>query len=163
MADLLFITPQELVSGTLIGGNVDVDKYKSVVLETQLRVIEPLLGTLLYDKIAADIAANTLAGLYLELFNDYIKPITKYESCAGFIAISPYTLSNGGLFKNSPEGAEVVSKDEVSGLSDNYSSIAQMYVVRFDKWIDKNTLTEYQADQNEVNAIKVNVNNGWYF
>jgi hypothetical protein len=163
MAELLFITPQELVSATLVGGNVDVNKYASVILETQLRVIEPLLGTLLYDKISADIIANTLTGLYLELFTDYIKPITKYESCAGFIAISNYSLTNSGVLKNSPEGSEVVSKAEVSGLSENYSSIAQMYVVRFNKWISKNTLTEYQVDQNEVNAIKVNVNNGWYF
>lgn len=163
MAELLFITPQELISGTLIGGNVDVDKYKSVVLETQLRVIEPLLGTLLYDKIVSDIEGGTLDGLYLVLLNEFIKNITKYESCASFIAISPYTLNNGGLYKNSPENVEVVSKKEVDGLSEKYSSIAQMYIVRFNKWISLNKLIEFNTDQAEVNAINVNINNGWYF
>lgn len=165
MADLLFITPQELVSSTIIGGNVDVDKYKSVVLETQLRVIEPLLGTLLYDKIITDIENSTLTGLYLTLLNDYIKPITKYEACASFIAISPYTLNNGGLYKNSPKDVEVVSKKETDSLSEKYSSMAQMYVNRFVKWIDLNSdnIPEYLIDQDEVNARSVNVNNGWYF
>ena len=163
MAELLFISPQELVEGTIIGGNVDVDRYKSVVLETQLRVIEPLLGSLLYDKIIADLEANSITGLYKTLFEDYVKPITKNESCASFISISPYTLKNGGLYKNAPRDVEVVNQKEVESLAITYSSTAQQFVNRFNKWIKLNPLTEYQTHQDDVDAISINVNNGWRF
>lgn len=161
--ELLFITPKELVEGTLIGGNVGVDKYQSVILETQLRVIEPLLGTLLYDKIISDINGNTLTGLYETLFNSYVKPITKYESCASFISIAPYTLRNGGLYKNSPKDVVVVEQKETEALAGTYSSTAQQFVNRFNKWIGLNPLPEYQTHQDEVNARSINVNNGWRF
>ena len=45
MAELLFITPQEITQTSIIGGNVDTDKYQMCILETQVRVIEPLLGS----------------------------------------------------------------------------------------------------------------------
>ena len=150
---------------TIIGGNVDVDKYTMCILNTQIRIIEPLLGSELYDKIKADLVGAGLSGLYLTLFDEFVKPITKYESCADYIAISPYMLNNGGLFKSSPDNAEVVTKTEADGLSERYSSIAQTYVNRFDKWIGLNKLNiaEYKTSQDEVNAQNINVNNGWYF
>ena len=152
-----------MTNTTIIGGNVDVDKYTMCILSTQLRVIEPLLGTLLYNKIIADIEGNTLAGLYLKLFDDFLKPITKYESCANYIAISPYSLTNGGLFKNNPENAVAVGVKEVDNLSEKYSSMAQMFVDRFNKWISLNPLSEYKEKQDEVDVQKININNSWEF
>jgi hypothetical protein len=163
MAELLFITPQEITQTTIIGGNVDTDKYQMCILETQVRVIEPLLGSELYQKIISDIELDTLTGDYLELFTDYVKPITKYEACASYIAISPYTLTNGGLYKNNPENVEIVDKKEVDSLSERYSSIAQTYVERFNKWMELKKLEEYKLSQDKVNAIKININNGWRF
>lgn len=165
MAELLFITPREMTETTIIGGNVDVDKYTMCILNTQVRIIEPLLGSELYDKIKTDLVGAGLSGLYLTLFNEFIKPITKYESCADYIAISPYTLNNGGLFKNTSENTEIVDKREVDALSERYSAIAQTFVNRFDKWIglNKKDMPEYKTSQDEVDAKNVNVSNGWYF
>lgn len=164
MAELLFITPQEITETTIVGGNVDFDKYTPCILETQLKTIEELLGSELYNKIVYDIENNTLTGNYLILFNEYIKPITKNESVATYILISPYSLGNGGLFKRTFNGVETIDYKEVERLSQRYSSIAQMYVNRFHKWIVLNPLTEYKTKQDEVNASKnTNLNNGWYF
>ena len=112
-----------------------------------------------FDPIAMD------DGFSEELFNDYIKEITKYEATADYVAISPYTLSNNGLFKNSPENVEVVGIKEVEALSNRYSSIAQTFVNRFEKWIglNKNNIPEYKLNQDGVNAENININNGWYF
>lgn len=165
MAKVLFITPQEITQTTIMNGNVDVDKYKMCIEEVQLRFIEPLLGSELYDKIIADILGDGLTGLYLEMFNDYIKPITKYEAISDYVAISPYTLANNGLFKNSPDNVEVVSVKEVEALSDRYGSISQTFVNRFAKWIrlNKANIPEYKLNQDGVDAEEINVNNGWYF
>lgn len=191
MADLIFITPKEMVQTTIIGGNVDTNKYTMCILNTQIRIIEPLLGSELYDKLITDLTPSeyllqdgnenvinngeniiistlytaNLVEPYRTLFFDYVKPITKYEAVADYIAISPYTLTNGGLYKNSAENTEVVTKKEADSLSERYSAIAQTYVDRFDKFIElnKDNIPEYKTDQEKVNARDVNVNNGWYF
>ena len=163
MAELLFITPNEMSKTTIIGGNVDVDKYTMCILNTQIRVIEPLLGSLLYDKLKADLVNGNLTGLYEFMFNEFVKPITKFESCADYIAISPYTLTNAGLYKNSPQNVTIVEQNEVEGLAKRYSSIADSYVNKFNKWINLNELPEYQIRQDEVDAQEIDLNNGWRF
>lgn len=162
MAELLFVTPQEMTSSTILSGNTDTDKYLFCILNTQLTTIEPLLGSELYDKIISDIEAETLTGLYFELYTDFIKPITKNEALAQYIEIASYMVDNAGIYKRSGENVEVVDKDEVQYLSGKYKSLAQMYVTRFEKWICKNPLAEYKTIQDEVNALKnINLNVGW--
>ena len=162
MAELLFVTPQEMTSSTILSGNTDTDKYLFCILNTQLTTIEPLLGSELYDKVISDIEAETLTGLYLELYTDFIKPITKNEALAQYIEIASYMVDNAGIYKRSGENVEVVDKDEVQYLSGKYKSLAQMYVTRFEKWICKNPLAEYKTIQDEVNALKnINLNVGW--
>lgn len=162
MAELLFVTPQEMTSSTILSGNTDTDKYLFCILNTQLTTIEPLLGSELYDKVISDIEAETLTGLYLELYTDFIKPITKNEALAQYIEIASYMVDNAGIYKRSGENVEVVDKDEVQYLSGKYKSLAQMYVTRFEKWICKNPLIEYKTIQDEVNALKnINLNVGW--
>ena len=162
MAELLFIQPSEITKTTVLGGNVDIDKYQFCIVNAQISVIEPLLGTELYDYIITNI--ETLSGDYLTLFTEFVRPIVKNEALAEYIEISSYTLDNGGLFKHSPEGAEVVDKEEAQYLAGKYHALAQMYVQRFNKWICNHTITEYKTYQDEVNASKnIKLTGGLFF
>jgi len=161
MAELLFITPEEMTYSTILSGNTDTDKYLFCIADAQISVIEPLLGSILYDKIKSDIEGVGLAGLYLELYTDFIKPITKNEAIAQYIEIASYIVDNAGIYKHTGDKIEVVSKDEAQYLSSKYHNLAQMYIGRFNKWICKNPLTEYQQCQEEVNAQKVKTSFGW--
>lgn len=162
MQELLFITPDELAKTTILGGNVDRDKYTFSILNVQKTVIERLLGTELYDKIINDIENQTLIGLYEELYNNYVKPITKYESCAEYVEVSSFILDNGGLYKHTANNAETATQDETYRISQKYHALAQVYVQRFEKWICRNHLPEYKCHQDEVNASKIKNTSGWY-
>jgi hypothetical protein len=163
MADYLFITPSEMKAQTILGGNVDQDKYLFVVADAQLSIIEPLLGTELYDVIVAGATAGTLAGDYATLYTNFVKPITKHAAIASYIKIANFQLANGGLFKNAPEGAEIVDQSEAEELANRYANLADMYILRFQKWICKNTIAEYKLSQDEVNArTGISNKSGWW-
>ncbi len=162
MAELLFITPAQLTAGTIIGGNVDVDKYTTTVANVQITVIEPLLGTELYDYLITNY--STLSGDYLTLMDDYVRPIVKNQAVAEYIEICSIMLDNGGLYKHSADDREIVSKDDTYTLSNKYHSIADMYIQRFEKWISNNSLDEYKTIQDEVDAMdNVKLTGGWKF
>jgi hypothetical protein len=162
MAELLFIRPEEITATTVLGGNVDIDNYLFCVSKAQRTVILPLLGSILYDKIVEDIENDTLTGDYLTLFNEFVKPITKHSALGEYITIASYMVSNGGLFKHSPENAEVVDQREAQYLAKKYTDYAQSFVPQFNKWICKNMLPEYKTCQDEVNAVKdLSVTAGW--
>lgn len=163
MAEFLFITPEEITTTTILGGNVDVDKYLFTIANTQITVIEPLLGSELYDKIKTEAEADTLTGDYLTLYNEFVKPIVKNQSLAEYVEISSFIIANGGAFKHSPENSEIMDKDDIMLLSQKYSAMADMYVLRFNKWICNNNLPEYKTYQDEVNAQSIQLKAGWYF
>jgi hypothetical protein len=145
-----------------MGGNVDPDKYLFCIANVQLTIIEPLLGTLLYDKIYTEAESGTLTGLYLQLYNDFIKPIVKNSAVAEYLTIASYMVQNGGIFKHTGDNIEVVDKQETQFLAQKYNAYAQVYVQRFEKWICKNPLTEYKCYQDEVNAKKgMKLTAGW--
>ena len=48
------ITSQEIKTNTSMGGNVDPDKFMHLLNDVQVMILEPILGTLLYDKIITD-------------------------------------------------------------------------------------------------------------
>lgn len=164
MAETLFITPQEMTDTTILSGNTDVDNYLYCIMDFQIRVVEPLLGTLLYEKIKTDLQADTLSGLYLELYTDYIKPIVKFGSVASYIDTASYMVDNGGIFKHAPENKEIVDRREVEILAQKYNSTADTFIIRLKKWFCDNgsSITEYTYDQDGVTPHK-NLRNiaGW--
>ena len=166
MAEKLFITPQDIASTTILGGNVDIDKYLFTILDAQITTLEPLLGSELYNKMITDLTfPSTYAGLYAILYDEFIRPITKNQSIANYIEIASYTLDNAGLFKHQPDNSEIVDKNEAQFLGGKYHNMAQMYIQRFDKWINKNgaSIPEYKTTQDDVNASKsLSVRSGWY-
>lgn len=159
---LLFITPQEITNTTVLGGNVDVNKYEFFIESVQFSVIEPLLGTELYDKIVTDVTNSTISDDYLTLYKEFVKPITKNEALAEYIEVAGLSVNNGGVFKHAPESAEIATNKEVEALAGKYHHLAQMYVQRFEKWICNNTITEYKRHQDEVNAQNVQTRGGWF-
>ena len=165
MAELLLIKPQEIASTTIIGGDVDIDKYTYTIFETQIKTLEPLLGSELYDKIKTDFEADTLAGLYLTLYTDYVKPILKYKTVSNYVGISNFMLTNGGLQKHQADNEVLPTTGEVETLANSYDSTAQMYIERFDKWICLNgvNIPEYKRSQDDVNAeYDLKITGGWY-
>ena len=164
MAEFLFITDLELKSTTLLGGNVDPDAYKFCLAMAQDETILPMLGNALYDVIYAGAEASTLTGLYLTLYNDYVKPITKYSGLSKYILIASYKLDNAGIFKKTPENTQSIELSEAQMLADMHMNKAQLHIDRFENWISANPITEYTADnQGEVDAQNITERGGWYF
>jgi len=148
MAEILLIAPPDITDKSILGGNVDVDKYRFCILDTQVRVLEPLLGSTLYQYILTN--KDTLTGLYLELFNDFIKPILRFGTIANYLSIASYMVDNGGIYKHTADNKEIVSVNEVTGLVQKYNSLADMYIIRFHKWICENHIPEYASSSDNI-------------
>lgn len=160
---VLLIKASDLPKNTMIGGNVDVDKYIPCIKDAQITVLEPFLGSTLYRKITADFETQTLTGDYLTLVNDYIQPILRFSAAAEYIVIAAYSVSNGGVFKHKPTDSETVSKAEVDFLAEKHRSKAQVYLERCERFLCANHFPEYNNQENSFDVRKRDLNymGGW--
>jgi hypothetical protein len=152
MADALFITRKDLVKFSSLNGNVDTDKFLQYIKIAQDIHIQNYLGTDLYNKIQADIIATTLAGDYLTLVNDYIKPMLIHWALVEYLPFAAYTIANKGVYKHNSENAENVSKEEIDFLIEKERTTAQYYTERFIDYMSfnaSNRFPEYYTNNNE--------------
>ena len=160
----LLIRPSEITEFTPLGGNIDIDKLKPVIFDVQVSVIEPLLGTPLYDKIVLGVENNDLIGDYLQLYDDYLKPILRHQIFAEYAEIGSYTIDNGGIFKHQPTDSQIVDKSEVQYLAQTQRTKAQMYIERAQRYLCNKNIPEFR-EWNILNnkVTNLTVSGGWHF
>lgn len=152
MATALFITREDIVRNTALGGNVDTDKFIQFIKIAQEIHIQNYLGTKLYDRISADIIANTLAGDYLDLVNDYVQPMLIHFGMVEYLPFAAYTIANKGVFKHTSENSAGVDKEEIDFLIGKEQKIADYYTQRFVDFMSFNASTKFPEYYTNNNA-----------
>ena len=161
------IDGNDLVKGTPLRGNVDADNYLFIIDDMQITILEPLIGTNLYDKILVDFDANTLTGLYSTLYTDYIKPLLVHCVFADFVTTGAYRVENAGIFKHTPNNAENISKTEIDFLAKTQRVKADVYIERLKRFLctEGQNIPEYLEQLNNYDETPSNNDNiigGWY-
>jgi hypothetical protein len=165
MAEALFITRDDIVKFTALNGNVDTDKFISFVKIAQDIHIQNYLGSKLFQKLQADVTANTLSGNYLSLVTTYVKPMLIHWAMVEYLPFAAYSISNKGVYKHSSENAQNVDKNEVDYLLEKERSIAQHYTERFIDYMSFNQtlFPEFRANKNnDMFPDSHNNSIGWY-
>ena len=164
---IYLITSQEVKTNTSLGGNVDSDNIIHLIYDTQIMVLENVLGTKLYDKIITDFNADTLADEYLTMFTDYIKPVLWHSVYAAYLRESNVIARNGGTFTNEPTNASAADLEALKYVSKNAQSKADVYIDRLERYLCDVDVPEYTQSQDNDYDIKpkfdVNTASGWYF
>jgi len=162
--EYLLLKDNEITSSSILGGNIDVDKYKYCISDAQISSLEEILGEDLYEKIKTDVEDESINGLYLILYEKYIIPFLIHRSAMEYLKDGAYMVNNGGIYKHTPQNGTAIEKSEVDLLVSNQRYKADIYQQRMEKWLCKNKLTEYiYNSENIVNPKKNNNESGWYF
>lgn len=164
MAEALLVTRKDIVKFTAMSGNVDTDKFIQYIKIAQDKHIENYLGSDLIDKIKQHIIDDDLAGDYLTLVNEWIKPCLIHWAMVEYLPFAAYNIANKGVFKHSSENAENASRDEVDYLLEKERNTAQYYTDRLIDHLSFNAgskYPEYYTNNNEdVNPDK-DIFGGW--
>jgi hypothetical protein len=165
MPSAIFIKRSDLVNNTALSGSIDTDKFIQFIKIAQDIHIQNYLGTDLYNKISADIIADTLSGDYLTLVNDYIQPMLIHFAMTEYLPFAAYTIANGGVYKKGAENSSNVSKEEVDSLISKERDYAEYYTQRFIDYMSFNAQSkfpEYYSNNNEeIYPDKNALFNGW--
>jgi hypothetical protein len=162
------VTAQVIKTKTSIGGNVDPDKFMHLLDDVEVLILEPSIGTALYDKIVTDYnegGTNNLAGDYLEMYNKYIVPILCYSVFSQYLRDGFILAQNTGIYENAPDNKQGAELGNVQYVSKSNSAKADVYLERLERYLCDKNITEYSNSQPEnydINPREVNTISGWF-
>jgi len=159
---ILLITPQQVIDKTPFNGNIDYDKLVPCIEDAQVTDLEPLLGQILFDKILDEYEAETLTGLYLDLYNKFLVDYLIRAAAKNYFLIGAYQIANGGIYKHTSENAESISKEEVDYMMVQQRSKMEVYGLRMKRWLVYNRIPEYLQYSETVNAKPINISSWWF-
>ena len=151
----LFITSEELKKKSIIGGNVDADKFVQFIEVAQDTHIQNYLGTKLYVKLQSLIINNTIGDAensnYKLLLEDYVASMLVWYAQADYYAFAPFQVSNGGIFKHRSENSDSPDIKEVHMLVSRCKDTAEFYTRRFQDYMCHNDelFPEYSLIEDE--------------
>ena len=138
MATALFITRNDIIKNSPLGGAVDADALLPFMNTAQVKYIKNLIGTVLYDYLQAQIIAGTVGSLsiyYQDLLDDHIKPTLIWYTCVEYIPFSSIQFKSNGAVRQSSEQATAPSKLEIDYLKQQAQSNADYYALRLQNYL----------------------------
>lgn len=165
MPTAIFIKRSDLIKNTALSGSIDTDKFIQFIKIAQEIHIQNYLGSDLYNKISADIIADTLTGDYLALVNDYVQPMLIHYAMVEYLPFAAYTIANGGVYKHNSENSSLADKQEIDSLIAKERDYAEYYTQRLIDYLSFNApskFPEYYSNSNEeIYPDKNALFNGW--
>ena len=164
MAQVLFVSPADVIKRTGINGNVDRDQMIQFIKIAQDIHIQQILGTKLFNKIASDINAGSLAGNYQSLLTNYVQDMVIHYAAIEILPYIHYKVANGGIYTKGSENGTNITKEDLDYLIQKERDIAEHYSRRFIDYMSFNNALypEYNTNNNEDMYPTKNQNfNGW--
>lgn len=144
MAVALFISEQYIKDNSVINENVD-DKYiKNTIVTCQQLYVKRLLGTALYNEIAAEIVAGSVSTDNQTLLNDYLQTALLYRVLQEGILLFTYKIENKSIVRKESENSIPIDQKEVYMLKADFENKAERFedmAMRF--LIENATTTKY--------------------
>jgi hypothetical protein len=165
MAFGLFITRNDIIKNTPLGGAIDADALLPFVRTAQEKYLLNLLGTVLYNKLQDDIeAGDTFTGYYQTLIENYVKPTLIWYSCVEYIPFSAITFKSNGAVKHISETSVSPGKNEVDYLLSKALDNAGYYSTRLQDYLLANSsnIPEYLQSVGDSTQVYPDQSNQYF-
>lgn len=138
---------------TVIHGNIDPKLIYPDIKVAQDMYILPLLGSALYNKIQADISANTLAGDYKDLLDKYIVDALIYYTLTDLPTTISYQFWNKGVQRKIGNDTQLPTMSELIDISNKYRQRAEFYTNRCRLYLRQFAATKFPEYLNPGNGL----------
>ena len=165
MAFGLFITRNDIIKNTPLGGAIDADALLPFVRTAQEKYLLNLLGTVLYNKLQDDIeAGDSFSGIYQTLVQDYVKPTLIWYSCVEYIQFSAISFKSNGAVKHISETSVSPGKNEVDYLLSKALDNAGYYSTRLQDFLlaKSSQIPEYLQSVGDTTQIYPDQSNQYF-
>lgn len=166
MSAILLVDIDRIKKNSYLDGNIDDKTIKIGLINAQEQLLEPVIGTKLYNKLTGGIAEGTLPIPYQNLVINYIWKVL-YHGTTYMVArnlLVRYT--NSAIVKDSNQNSTAVGESELRSLRDEEFQSYQFHVNKLQLYLTDNigSFPEYgQTDNDGLQADEQQVAPGFFY
>lgn len=152
----LFITRNDITKTSPLQGSIDADSLLPYVRTAQTKYMENLLGSVLFEKLQADIIAGTpFTGKYKTLMEEHVKPTLVWYSVVEYLPFSTTKFKSEGAVRHKSEQSESAGKREIDYLGHKSADNAEYYATRLQDYLlaNGNDIPEYYESKGDSTQI----------
>jgi len=151
--NILLISVDILKQRTQIHGNIDEKLLYADIKVAQDMYVVPLLGTALFNRLQADVNADTLSGDYKTLLDNYLIDCLIWYTLAESPETMSYQLTNKGVVRKQGDNTQLPTMAEIISLADTYRKRAEFYANRCRLYLEQNAPTKFPEYLNPGSGI----------
>jgi hypothetical protein len=153
--NILMITVATLKQKTGMHDNIEDKLVYPEIKTAQDMFITPMVGSALYNKILADIESKTLAGVYLDLVDNYIADCLCHYVLANLPSALNYQFWNKGVASKTTDQSSQPTMSDMYALMDRHTQRAEWYKNRCIKHLRQNVtqFPEYAKPGQGIDTI----------
>lgn len=164
MKQVLFITPEEAIERTSMDDNIDRNKIINTIIIAQDLVLEPLLGSVMFDDMKAQVIADTLTDDYRTLIDYHCRKVLTSAILSKVNMFLIYRHNNTGVVKNDIDKQALLTKEDINKLTGEVNEYTSVYGCRLTAFLEANSSTYPLYDdivEGKTKAEKIG-NNSFY-
>lgn len=141
--NILLVSDTMIKERTSIHGNIDPKLIYPDIKVAQDMYIHPILGSALYNKLLADVGANSVSGNYKTLLDKYIVDALIYYTLSDLPTTISYQFWNKGVVRKQGVDTDLPSMSELIDISNKYKNRAEFYANRMRLYLRQNAPTMF--------------------
>lgn len=169
MKDILLISEKTIKENSLVNDNIGCEFIVPAIRNSQNLHLQPLIGTMLYDKIKELITpVDGIIPINLEenvdykhLLDEYITPYLIEQVQAEIVIPISFKIRNQGLVQTTSDNTNTSGLRDVQTLKQYYENNANFYGKRMSDYLLANTI-KYPEYMSCRDYADMHANNGGY-
>ena len=142
MKEVLFITAEDVRDRTNLDSNIDDSKINNTMVLAQDMILEPILGTLMFDEIKTQvIETGTLDDKYKTLIDEYARKVLLAAIQHKIVSVLIYRFNNTGTSKADIDKEQILSVKEIKELREEMKEYIGTYGHRLTRFLKANSDT----------------------
>lgn len=150
----LFISEIEVKNTVPMSTNIDIKQLRTIILQTQIQYITPLICQALYDELSTQIETNTVTVLNQALL-DHIKPMLAWFTYYEFLPFNWAKMREQSEVLQNTQFGTPVSQNDLVYIRGNALDFANRLMIEFQRWLNKNK-ADYPLYSNCCDVCKCN-------
>lgn len=136
--DSLLINLDDFIFWTDLSKNIEEDRVKPHILDSQIRLLASSMCNPLYDEVLEQFDNDSLTADNATLLKDYVKPFLVFASYQGVLLQSGKISTPTGMVKIIGDDKEQVTREELNDLMTSNQSKSDFYQNRMISFLSCN-------------------------